>query len=83
MQGVSIKEPFPQKEKRFYSRPCHAQPVSLRRYCPDQVDKGCPFLDSQMLHNTPNECFNTKGKSTVLSSGFFRLTALQKSRICI
>jgi len=43
------KIPFPRMGKRYRQSNSNRRPVSLRRYYPDQVVKGCPFPDSQMI----------------------------------
>lgn len=40
---------FPRMGKQHGQSNPNRMPVSLRRYYPDQVVKGCPFPDSQMI----------------------------------
>ena len=43
------KNTVPSNGETAFTIKLKSRPVSLRRYYPDQVAKGCPFPDSQMI----------------------------------
>jgi hypothetical protein len=58
----SKKMPFLQWRNGLYNKNSTPRPVSLRRNYPDQVAKGCPFPDSQMMSTPLTRQINHKSK---------------------
>lgn len=58
-------------------------PVSLRRYYPDQVVKGCPFPDSQMIPTPLTRQYYSKSKFLGCQGIFFKIFTTPNNPIFI